>query len=184
MDKPSKRRLAKDTLSSKENMESELNKKLPKPNKWDPVQSAPLTQEGFAPVEVQASSAPIFDGTSNLESSGFYPDEGYNYGVHYGGFQATRFNSSHVNDEEADARADFRYHRHHQTAHEAEAFVHPTTIPRERARHLRRSIAWSALWSAWSVIRRLPLLLRRHLRRSSTRLLARVSFFSLISLKF
>jgi hypothetical protein len=116
MDKPSKRRLATDTLSSKEDMESELNKKLPKPNEWGPVQSAPLMQEGFAPVEVQASSAPTFDGTSNLESSGFDPDEGYDYGVRYGGFQATRFNSSQVNNEEADARADLRYHRHRQTA--------------------------------------------------------------------
>jgi hypothetical protein len=67
MDKPSKRRLAKDTLSSKEDMESELNKKLPKPNEWGPVQSAPLMQEGFTPVEVQASFASTFDGTSNLE---------------------------------------------------------------------------------------------------------------------
>jgi hypothetical protein len=117
MDKPSKQRLAKDTLSSKEDMESELNKKLPKPNSWVPVQSAPLTQEDFAPVGVQASSAPTFDGTSNLdESSGFYPDEGYDYGARYGGFQATRFNSSQVNDKEADARADFRYHRYRQTA--------------------------------------------------------------------
>jgi hypothetical protein len=78
MDKPSKRRLAKDTLSSKEDMESELNKKLPKPSSWVPVEPAPLTQsEDFTPVGVQDVSAPTFDGTSNLEaSSGFYPDEG------------------------------------------------------------------------------------------------------------
>jgi hypothetical protein len=81
MDKPSKQRLAKDTLSSKEDMESELNKKLPKPNSRVPVQSAPLTEEGFAPVEVQPSSAPTFDGTSNVESSGFYPEMGYDYGM-------------------------------------------------------------------------------------------------------
>jgi hypothetical protein len=86
MDKPSKRRHAKNTLSSKEDMESELNKKLPKPNFWVSVQSAPLTEEGFAPVEVQPSSVPTFDGTSNIESQGFYPDEGYDYGARYGGF--------------------------------------------------------------------------------------------------
>jgi hypothetical protein len=80
MDKPSKRRLAKDTLSSKKDMESELNKKLPKPNTWIPVQSASLTEESFAPVEVQPSSAPTIDGTSNFESQGFYPEEGYDYG--------------------------------------------------------------------------------------------------------
>jgi hypothetical protein len=43
MDKPSKRKPAKNTLSSKEDMESELNQKLPKPNSWVPVQPAPLT---------------------------------------------------------------------------------------------------------------------------------------------
>jgi hypothetical protein len=116
MDKPSKRRLAKNTLSSKEDMESELNKKLPKPNSWVPVHSAPLTEEAFAPVEVQPSSAPTFDRTSNLESQGFYPDEEYDYGALYRGFQATRFNSSLVNDGEADAWADFRYNRHRQSA--------------------------------------------------------------------
>jgi hypothetical protein len=87
MDKPSKRRLAKDTLSSKEDMESELNRKLPKPSSWVPVQPAPLTQlEDFAPVVVKDAAAPTFDGMSNMEaSSGFYPDEGYDYGDRYGG---------------------------------------------------------------------------------------------------
>jgi hypothetical protein len=115
MDKPSKRRLAKDTLSSKEDMESELNRKLPKPSSWFPVQPAPLMQsEEFAPVGVKGAAAPTFYVTSNLEaSSGFYPDEGYDYGDQYGVFQATRYNSSQVNDNEADARPDYRYHRYH-----------------------------------------------------------------------
>jgi hypothetical protein len=138
MDKPSKRRLVKSTLSSKEDMESELNRKLPKPNKWVPVQSAPLTEEGFAPVEVQPSSAPTFDGMSNIESSqGFYPDEGYNYGARYGGFQATRFNSTLVHNEEADAQANFRYHRHHQSAQTAGyvgAYSAPFSDPSMRSR--------------------------------------------------
>jgi hypothetical protein len=119
MDKPSKRRLAKSTLSSKEDMESELNRKLPKLDFRVPAQSAPLTEEGFAPVEVQPSSVPTFDGASNIELHGFYPDEGYNYGARYGGYQTTRFNSTLVNDDKADAQADFRYHRHRQSAQTA-----------------------------------------------------------------
>jgi hypothetical protein len=119
MDKPSKRRHAKSALSSKEDMESELNRKLPKLDSRVPAQSAPLTEEGFAPVEVQSSSAPTFDGTSNIEPQGFYPIEGYNFGALYGGYQTIRFNSTLVNDEEADARADFRYHRHRQSAQTA-----------------------------------------------------------------
>jgi hypothetical protein len=128
MDKPSKRRLAKDTLSSKEDMESELNKKLPKPDTWIPVQSAPLTEESFAPVKVQPSSAPTIDRTSNFESQGFYPEEAYNYGECYGGFQATRFNNFQVNDEEADSRAEFRYHRHCQSA-QATGYLGAYSVP-------------------------------------------------------
>jgi hypothetical protein len=139
MDKPSKQRLAKNTLSSKEDMESEINRKLPKPNPWVSVQSAALTEEGFAPVEVQPSSAPTFDGTSNIESSqGFYPDEGYDYGARYRGFQATRFNSTLVNNEEADARANFRYHRHCQSAQTAGyvgAYSAPDPSARSRGFH-------------------------------------------------
>jgi hypothetical protein len=112
MDNPSKRRLATDTLSSKEDMEVELNRKLPKrgTGSWVPVHSAPLTEENVAPVEVQPTPAPTFDGTSNVESQGIYPDEGYDYGARYGGYQATRYNSTLVNDEEADARAEWNYH--------------------------------------------------------------------------
>jgi hypothetical protein len=119
MDKPSrKRRLATDTLSSKEDMEIELNRTLPKrgSGSWVPVQSAPLTEESVAPVEVQPTPAPTFDGTSNMESRGVCADEGYDYGVRYGGFQTTRFNSTLVNNEEADTRAEYRYHRHRQSA--------------------------------------------------------------------
>jgi hypothetical protein len=101
MDKPSKWRHAKSALSTKEDMVSELNRKLPKLDSRVPAQSAPLTEEGFAPVEVQSSSAPTFDGTFNIEPQGFYPNEGYDYGVRYGGYQTTRFNSTLVNDEEA-----------------------------------------------------------------------------------
>jgi hypothetical protein len=142
MDKPSKRRHARNTLSSKEDMESELNRKLPKLDSWVPVQSAPLTEEGLASVEVQPCSAPTFDGTSNIESQGFYPDEGYDYGERYAVYQSTHFNSSQVNDEEADARADFRYHQHRQSAQTAGyvgAYSAPFSDPSARSRGFRAS---------------------------------------------
>jgi hypothetical protein len=136
------RRLAKSTLSSKEDMESELNRKLPKLDSRVPAQSASLTEEGFAPVEVQSSSAPTFDGTSNIEPQGFYPDEGYDYGARYGGYQTTRFNSTLVNDDEVDARADFRYHQHRQSAQTAGyigAYSAPFSDPSAQSRGFRAS---------------------------------------------
>jgi hypothetical protein len=119
MDKqPSKRRrLATDTLSYKEDMQSELNRKLPKRGSGShPVQTAPLTEESIAPVEVQPTSAPTFDGTSNVESQGVNPNEGYDYGACYGGYQSTRFNSSLVNNDKADAQGEWRYNRHRYSA--------------------------------------------------------------------
>jgi hypothetical protein len=89
MDKPSKQRHAKDTLSSKEDMESELNCKLPDPNSGVPVQHAPLTQSEDSSLPVGSKdAAPVVDRTSNIEAlSGFYPDEGYDYGDQYGVFR-------------------------------------------------------------------------------------------------
>jgi hypothetical protein len=117
---PSKiRRLAADTLSSLKDMESELNKTLPKRGCGShPVQTTPLIEEAVAPVEVQPTAVPTFDWTSNAESQGVYPD-GYDYGARYGGHQTTRFNSSLVNDEKADARAEWQYQRHRQSAQPA-----------------------------------------------------------------
>jgi hypothetical protein len=118
MDKPSKRKPAKSTLTSKEAMESELNRKLPK-STWVPDQHAPLEQsEVFAPpIRDLDTAAPTYDGTSNVvASSGVHPDESYDYGDRYGGYQATRYNSTQVDDQEADARANYRYHQYHQPA--------------------------------------------------------------------
>jgi hypothetical protein len=124
-------------------MESELNRKSPKPSSWVPVQHAPLTQlEDFAkPVGVLDAAAPTFDGLYNVEaSSGFNPDEGYDYEDRYGGYQATRYNSTQVDDDEADARADYRYHRYHQPAPEyVGAYSAPFTDPNARGRGLRAS---------------------------------------------
>jgi hypothetical protein len=142
MDKPSKWRLAKSTLSSTEDMESELNRKLPKLDSRVPAQSAPLTEEGFAPVEVQSTSAPTFDGTFNIEPQGFYPYEGYDYGARYGGYRTTRFNSTLVNDDEVDAWAYFRYHRHRQSAQTAGyvgVYSVPYSNPSARSRGFRAS---------------------------------------------
>jgi len=195
MDKPSKRRLAKSTLSLKEDMESELNRKLPKLDSRVPAQSALLTEEGFAPVEVQSSPAPTFDGTSNIELQGFYPDEGYDYGImgratrvtkppaptaHWSTTrkQTPRLISGITRNRQSAQTAGYMgaYSApFSDPAHEAEAFVRPSTTRRERARHLRRSIASSA----WSDNRRHLLPLRWRLRRSYTRLSARVSFIPL-----
>jgi hypothetical protein len=196
MDKPFKGRLAKDTLSSKEDMESELNRKLPKPT-WVPVQLAPLMQsEDFAPVGVKdPAAAPTFDGTSNMEAtSGFYPDEGYNYGDRYGGYQATRFNSSQVNDQEADARADYRYHRYHHPA-QAPGYSAPFIDPNARGRGLYASHDEPQRESqASQVLDRIKRIMERMERQqavassaSSAQLQAFIGqgeFFSLISLKF
>jgi hypothetical protein len=80
-----------------------------------PAQSAPLTEEVVAPVEIQPTSAPTFDGSSNFDSRGVFP-EGYDYGARYGGRQSTRFNSSLVNDDKAEARTEWRYQSHRQSA--------------------------------------------------------------------
>jgi hypothetical protein len=130
MDKqPSKRRmLAADTLLSSKDMESALNKSLPncgfgsRPS----VQTALLMEEAV-------------DGASNMESQGVYP-EGYDYGVRYSGHQSTRFNSSLVNDDEADARAEWCYQRHRQSAQPA-AYAGPytTAYPSARSSHFRAS---------------------------------------------
>jgi hypothetical protein len=115
-----KRRLVTDTLSSKKDMESELNRKLPKRGCGSrPVHSTPLTEESVTSVEALPTSAPAFNETSYVESQGVYPDEGYDYGARYGGFQSTRFNSMLVNDDEADARAEWRYNHHRHSAQTA-----------------------------------------------------------------
>jgi hypothetical protein len=143
MDKqPSKkRRLAADTLLSSQDMESVLNKSLPKHGSGSrpAVHAAPLTEESVAPVEVPPSTVPTVDGASNAELLGVNP-EGYDHGVCYGGHQATRFNSSLVDYDEADARTEWRYQRHHQSAQPA-AYAGPytTAYPSARSSRFRAS---------------------------------------------
>jgi hypothetical protein len=70
------------------------------------------------PVEVPPTSVPSVDGASNAELLGANP-AGFEHGVRYGGHQATRFNSSLVDDDEADARTEWRYQRNRQSAQPA-----------------------------------------------------------------
>jgi hypothetical protein len=101
-------------------MQRELDRKLPKSN-WVPVQTEPLDQPATftPPVGDWGTATPPYEEPSNVATNTVvYPDQGYNYGAHYGGYQATRFNSSQVNNDEADAR-DYRYQQHH----------HPTPAP-------------------------------------------------------
>jgi hypothetical protein len=126
-------KVAADTLSSSKDMESELIKTLPKHGCGScPVQTTLLTEEAVAPVEVQPTAVPTFDGTSNEELQGVYPD-GYDYGARYGGHQTTRFNNSLVNDDKADARAEWRYQRHRQSAQPA-VYAGPYTTSYPSAR--------------------------------------------------
>jgi hypothetical protein len=80
-----------------------------------PAQSAPPSEEVVSPVKVQPTSAPSFDGPSNYGLRGVYP-EGDDYGARYGGRLSTRFNSSLVDDEEADARVEWLYQGQRQAS--------------------------------------------------------------------
>jgi hypothetical protein len=90
--KPSRRKPAKTSLpsaSEKEALTTALNSELPQL-----VQPAPLEPaKVFAPsVKDLGTPTPSFDASSNVAaSSAAYPDEGYNHGDRYGGYQATRY---------------------------------------------------------------------------------------------
>jgi hypothetical protein len=194
MDKPSKRKPAKPTLTSQEAIESKLNRKLPK-SMLVPVQPAPLEQSKvFAPpVRDLDTAPPAYDRTSNVVAlSGVYPDEGYNYGDRYGGYHATRFNSTQVDDQEADAMADYRYHQVPQVLryYRYHQYHHPTPA-------LEYVGAYSALYSDPNAqVQGLPTShdeerimerMERHSSASSKQLQAFIGqgeFFSIISLKF
>jgi hypothetical protein len=59
------------------------------------------------PVGDLGTAAPPFVDTSSHEAAAFNVYlEGYDYGDCYGGYQATRFNSSQLDNLECDARAE------------------------------------------------------------------------------
>jgi hypothetical protein len=128
--KPSRRKPAKTSLpsaSEKEALTTALNSKLPKS-----VQSAPLEPaKDFAPsVKDMGTPAPSFDASSNLAAStAAYPDEGYNYGDCYGGYQAIRYNSSQVDDRNHHARAEFRYQQATRRPTPAPGYVDAYSAP-------------------------------------------------------
>jgi hypothetical protein len=65
------------------------------------------------------------------------PTRLYDYGARYGGFRPTRFDSSMVNDDEADARAEWQYNPHRyaaQTAGYAGSYSAPYSDPSAQSR--------------------------------------------------
>jgi hypothetical protein len=128
--KPSRRKLAKTSLPSaeeKEALTTAFNSKLPKS-----VQPAPLKlAKVFAPsVGNLGTPAPSFNASSKVAaSSTAYSDEGYDYGDRYGGYQATRYNSSQVDDREHDARADFCYQQANRRPMPAPGYVDAYSAP-------------------------------------------------------
>jgi hypothetical protein len=126
-------RLATDDLLSLKDMEKALNRSLAKRGSGSrpSVQAAPLTEEAVAPDEAPAS-VPAVDGASYVESPGANP-AGFEHGMRYGGHQVTRFNSSLVDDQEADARAEYHYQQHTQPAQPA-VYAGPYTTAYPSAR--------------------------------------------------
>jgi hypothetical protein len=110
--KPSKRKLAKSAQPSHEEkkaMTVELEKARLKDDRPS-VQPAPLEPHFEPPVGDLGTAAPPYVDNSSHEAaaSNIYP-EGYDYGGRYGGYQATRFKSSQLDDRECDARAEYNY---------------------------------------------------------------------------
>jgi hypothetical protein len=71
-------------------------------------------QEGNAASVADAPTGPFYDG-SYSGMRGTY-QEGYEHGADYGGYSATRFNSSTVDDDEAASRAEYQYQMQRQAS--------------------------------------------------------------------
>jgi hypothetical protein len=90
-------------------------------------------QEGNAAPAVDAPAGPFIDG-SHADTRGAVPT-GYEHGANYGGYLATEFNSSMVNDDEAASRAEYRYQQQVQGhASRTPAYGDPYGCPRPNAR--------------------------------------------------
>jgi hypothetical protein len=86
----------------KEVMTAELEKARLKDDRPS-VQPTPLElpQVFVPPVGDLGTAAPPYEDTSsNAAAASNVCPEGYDYGDHYGGYQATRFNSSQLDDRE------------------------------------------------------------------------------------
>jgi hypothetical protein len=94
------------SFEEKEAMTAELEKARLKSVPLEPPQV-------FAPPVGDSGTAapPYEDASSNVAAASNVCPEGYDYGDRYGGYQATRFNSTQVEDREYDARVEYRYHQ-------------------------------------------------------------------------
>jgi hypothetical protein len=113
--KPSKRKPAKSAhpfLEEKEAMTAELEKARLKDDRPS-AQPSPLEPPPhFEPPvgDLGTAAPPLNDFSSNVAAASNVDPDAYDYGGRYGGYHATRFNSSLVEDQEADARADYNFH--------------------------------------------------------------------------
>jgi hypothetical protein len=90
-------------------------------------------QEGNAAPVTDVPAGPLFDG-SQAGMRGADP-AGYEHGANYGGYLATGFNTSLVDDGEAASRAEHRYQNHVQRqASRTPAYGDPYGCPRPNAR--------------------------------------------------
>jgi hypothetical protein len=146
-------------------------------------------QEGNAAPVADAPTGPFYDG-SYAGMRGAYP-EGYEHGADYGGYSATRFNSSMVDDDEAASRAEYVYMQRQASRTPAYGDPYGRPCPSARSASLRTSFdgrereranpctpsnesrascrGWSAIW--WP-----RLLLQRRRPRPIQRRSIRVSF--------
>jgi hypothetical protein len=113
--KSSKRKPAKSAQPSheeREAMTAELEKARLK-DEWPSVQPTPLEPPPhFEPPvgDLGTAAPPLNDFPSNEAAASNVDPDGYDYGGRYGGYQATRFNSSLLDDHECDARVEYIHH--------------------------------------------------------------------------
>jgi hypothetical protein len=95
-------------------------------------------QKGNAAPVADAPTGPFYDG-SYAGKRGAYP-EGYEHGANFGGYAATRFNLSMVDDDEAASRAEYLYQMRRQ-ASRTPAYGDPygRPCPNTRSESLRTS---------------------------------------------
>jgi hypothetical protein len=89
-------------------------------------------QEGNAAPVADVPAGQFFDG-SHADTRGAVPT-GYEHGASYGGYLATGFNSSMVNDDEAASRAEYRYQQVQGHASRTPAYGDPYGCPRPSTR--------------------------------------------------
>jgi hypothetical protein len=88
----------------------------------------------------EGDAAPVAVPTSSQPTDGSYADErgadptGYKHGADYGGYIATKFNSSLVNDSEAASWSEYRYQQVQGHASRTPAYGDPCGRPRSSAR--------------------------------------------------